>query len=162
MPEFKSLDKLKAYLQGKINDVLLNQTGEYIKELELTYIDELVYNSYTPSMYNRRGDKGGLKDPDNINIDLKSDGVLVVSNNTPFSQEPVSANRGNELIGLIEYGSGGYKDYAYEYINKTGDSSYAKPRPVIAETINYLRDGDLANDIQKGLKRLGLNVKRSK
>lgn len=161
MPELKSLGELKKHLQEKINNVLLNQTGEYIKEMELTLIDSLVYDSYEPTKYKRREENGGLKDPNNIEVRLDADGILVVSNNTPFSQEPITANQGNELIGLIEYGSGGYKDYAYEYISKSGDSPYTYPRPVISETAEFVRE-NLADDIQIGLRRIGLNVKKTK
>ena len=93
MSELKSLGELKKHLQEKINNVLLNQTGEYIKEMELTFIDSLVYDSYEPTKYKRREENGGLKDPNNIEVGLEADGILVVSNNTPFSQEPISANQ---------------------------------------------------------------------
>lgn len=160
MPKVRSLKELKAHLQEKINDVLLHETGEYIKEMELTFIDELVYKKYSPTKYDRREENGGLKDPDNIKVELESDGVLVVSNETLFSQEPISSNQGNELIGLIEYGSGGYKNYAYEYFRSDGNSTYAQPRPVISKTAEYIEDY-VSNDLMLGLKKAGLNVRRN-
>ena len=160
MPEFRDLKSLKKYIQDQINDCLVNEIAEDIRDQELTLIDSMVYDSYSPSMYERRGEeKGGLKYPGNIKARLESDGILIVENKTPFSQMPTSQNQGDELIGLIEYGSGGYKNYRYEYYQKNGDSPYAKPRPVISETRDAIKD-IVADDICDALINRGLKVKR--
>lgn len=158
MIKVRSFDKLKEYIQKKINDALLNEIAEDIAEIESEVIRENVYNKYTPKMYERREMGGGLADPSNIQGELVEDGILRVENKTKFNPGYDTQNQGEGLAGLVEYGNG-YDGHRYEYYLKRGNSVYTEPRPFIDDTREYVANG-IVDDLAMALEDRGLKVKR--
>lgn len=155
----KSLGSLFGDIKKKIDNALGNEVAEIVKEMEQQSTIYEVYAMYTPVMYGRRGDAGGLGSMDNM-VSQVSGGTLTVTNETPFSQNPESGNYGNNLDELVEYGDGG-GGHNYEY-TRTGLSLYKAPRPFIQKTKETLAEGGGAipkTALEIGLERQGLTVK---
>ena len=64
------------------NDLLetLQECKQYFIEKMQEAVQEAVYDAYTPTQYERRGEEGGLKDPKNFNLQIffDRDGSIVV------------------------------------------------------------------------------------
>ena len=64
------------------NDLLetLQECKQYFIEKMQEAVQEAVYDAYTPTKYERRGEEGGLKDPKNFNLQIffDRDGSIVV------------------------------------------------------------------------------------
>lgn len=151
---FDNLDDLFDYIQEQIDDTLQDEVFEEVRDVMQDNIKTHVYKAYSPEEYKRRKKRGGLIADENIKGEIESSGVLVVYNTTPFNQAYATLNKGNELIGLIEYGHG-WNNYFYDY-PKEGEV-YMKPRKPIANTIGELRKTDaLMNALEKGLKKRGV------
>ena len=54
------------------NDLLetLQECKQYFIEKMQEAVQEAVYDAYTPTQYERRGEEGGLKDPKNFNLQI--------------------------------------------------------------------------------------------
>lgn len=62
MKMFASLEELKEYIGGRVDDALQGEVTEYIKDVIQQHIVDDVYNAYSPTMYARRYDNNGLLD----------------------------------------------------------------------------------------------------
>lgn len=108
-------------LINKIDDAMSNEVFKEVQDEEAATIYEVVYRVYTPRMYRRRGDYGGMADPYNIEIVGGSarGGVMAVVNLTEpnpggcMSDDQVTT--GKNLPELIEFGHG-YKFYQYDFL----------------------------------------------
>ena len=64
------------------NDLLetLQECKQYFIEKMQEAVQEAVYDAYTPTQYERRGEEGGLKDPKNFDLQIffDRDGSIVV------------------------------------------------------------------------------------
>ena len=71
-------------LMGKIDDAMNNEVFKEIQDEEAATIYEVIYKVYTPRMYRRRGEYGGMADPYNIEIEggTSRGGVMAVVNLT--------------------------------------------------------------------------------
>lgn len=114
----------------------------------------------TSGAYRRRYADGGLGDVNNLKESLASDGVLVVSNETPFNpylngvdaSGGISENSGNELAGLVNYGDG-WNGYGYDYSNR-GATNF------IQKAVDDLKaSGEHVKAMNDGLQKRGLTVK---
>jgi hypothetical protein len=150
-------------LVQKIDNAMTNEVFKEVQDEEAATIFSEVYKVYTPRMYRRRGDMGGLGDPYNIEIRGGSakGGVLVVVNVTEpnpggcFDNSRVTT--GKNLPELVEYGHG-YKYYTYDFPSKKG--RFMEPRPFTAKTIEHLKEsGAHISALRAGLKRQGVRVK---
>ena len=107
-------------LMVKIDDAMNNEVFKEVQDEEAATIYEVVYKVYTPRMYRRRGDYGGMADPYNIEIagGTSRGGVMVVVNMTEPNPGGCVDNdlvtTGKNLPELIEYGHG-YKFYQYDF-----------------------------------------------
>ena len=107
-------------LISKIDNAMSNEVFKEVQDEEAATIYEVVYKVYTPKMYRRRGDYGGMADPYNIEIvgGGARGGVMVVVNLTEpnpggcMSDDQVTT--GKNLPELIEFGHG-YMFYQYDF-----------------------------------------------
>lgn len=160
----EALEQANQKLRIKIDDALTKEVFNEVQDEEAATIYDEVYKVYTPRMYRRRGDFGGMADPYNIEIKggAAKDGVLTVVNMTePNSGGCVdndAVTTGKNLPELIEYGDG-YKFYQYDFPGN-GRGRYLKPRPFTAKTIEHLQDSKAhVTALKNGLKRQGVRVK---
>ena len=156
--EVNSLKALEAELYKRVNKALENEVGEYVKDVMQTVIKRDVYDVYTPEMYHRRGEYGGLADQENINA-IAEDGVLTVTNTTmayPYvdmEQNTLSQNAGQLLAPIIESGDG------YDY-TKWAYYGYGNSRPFMHNTEIELSNSKWAIEamLAEGLIRQGIEV----
>lgn len=157
-----ALTKINKQLAPKIDDALTKEVFEEVKDEEAATIYEEVYKVYTPRMYRRRGEYGGLADPYNIEIrgGTAKNGVMAVINVTePNPGGSVSKDQittGKSLPELVEYGDG-YKSYRYDF---PSNKRYMEPRPFTAKTIEHLKESQAHTAaLKEGLRWQGVKVK---
>ena len=156
----QQLNNLIRQLQPKIDSVLGHEVAEAIKSEEIKSIEATVYDAYRPTMYDRRGDFGGLADPENIICEVHN-GELHVRNDTPPNPGGTRNNErvttGKHLAELIEHGHarrGGVYDFP-----KYG-ATYMGPRPFTQSTFDRLRQSKKhISALRTGLKKLGITIR---
>lgn len=158
MPKFKDLDKLEAYLQKNIYNLLF-KSGEIerIMAQEMSQaVWDTVYSVYDPVSYERRADDGGLSDPRNMQISE----VVLDGNNIKLTFENLTKGNdglaGEYTADLIEYGEG----YAGKYWNNA-NGVWATPRGFAEETANRLRSNptQLLSALRSELTKRGFTVR---
>lgn len=147
-----ALAQAVAQIKQKVDNALAQEVAIEVKADEVWAIWDTVYGAYTPVMYDRRYDAGGLSDPDNMEVNV-SGGVLTVTNVTPAADGP-GYTTGKNLAQLIEggNGSGGFYDFPSR-------GAYMRARPFTEATRELLRnDKTHVEGLRRGLKRQGLKV----
>ena len=91
-------------LRSDIENVLMDEVLDKVREIEIEHIEEDVYSVYQPSIYRRRKKNGGLSDPENIIGTIEGDMQLVVENITPFNEEYGGKNSGEGLSEMVNDG----------------------------------------------------------
>ena len=158
----EALEKANKQLMAKIDNAMTKEVFEEVRDEEAATIYSEVYKVYTPRMYRRRGEYGGLGDPYNIEIQggVAKGGTMAVINVTEpnpggcISNDQVTT--GKDLPALVEFGNG-YKFYQYDF---PGKGRYMEPRPFTAKTIEHLLESRAhVSALKAGLKRQGIKVK---
>ena len=159
----EALAKANQQLMTKIDDAMTKEVFDEVRDEETTTIYSEVYKVYTPRIYRRRGEYGGLGDPYNIEIrgGVAKGGVMVVVNMTDPNPggctSDANVTTGKNLPELVEFGDG-YKFYRYDFPKR--GAAYMGPRPFTAKTIENLKKSRAHISAMKaGLKRQGINVK---
>ena len=150
-----NLQELRSEIMKRVNIRLKEYVGEKVNEVMLEYIETDVYNAYEPKTYLRRGNNGGLSDPDNIVVQREYDGAISIENVTVGREfyfqdrEPIRSNNADRpLTPIIETGKG------YDYWSK------AFPRPFVNNTVDEIvQEKIIENTLKEGLKKQGLEVK---
>lgn len=158
----EALKKANRIIKEKVDDALDNEVAACVKAVEATVIDEVVYGVYTPAMYSRRGEYGGLGDQDNMEHIVK-DGILEVRNETPAdpggTMNDSAVTTGKYLDLLIEYGHGGPGGF-YDFPKR--GAAYMKGRPFTKTTGERIASGEgkkfCVTGMELGLKRQGVTV----
>lgn len=154
-----ALAKANKQIAIRIDKALDGEVAEAIKQEEAETISQVVYGVYTPKIYRRRGDYGGMADIYNIDHTVHDGRIEVVNNTEPnpggtMNNDAVTV--GKELDQLIEYGHGGGGGF-YDFPKRGG--SFLKPRPFTKKTIEHLAQNKAHVDaLRNGLKRCGLKV----
>lgn len=150
-------------LMSKIDDAMNKEVFKEVQDEEAATIYEVVYKVYTPRMYRRRGEYGGMGDPYNIEIagGTSRGGVMVVVNLTEPNPGGCMNNdqvtTGKNLPELIEYGQG-HKFYQYDFPKR--GAAFMGPRPFTAKTIEHLKESKAhIAALKAGLQRQGVKVK---
>ncbi len=167
----EALNHVKPALQKKIDIALQTEIFAAVQAAERIAIKNTVYEAYTPNIYDRRYDNGGMMDVRNIQIEngTVQNGRLVVINETPpnpyWSDRDVhgSATVNKSLPELINYGHSRYVKYSgrfgYDFPKKK--YAYYKARPFIEETRTILKNkGTLDRRLGNALKRQGLRIEK--
>lgn len=140
---YSDIDLLLKDLKSDIEDVLMDEVLDEIKDIEIRHIEEDVFSVYSPSVYRRR-QADGLDDPDNI-IGEVNNMVLEVENITEFTDWRGHAKRGK---GLAEF----VNDYDYPGI-------IGQSRPFIDNTVDEIESTDRVDEaLAKGLRKRGYDV----
>lgn len=144
--EFESVDDLVAFLEKDIINTLENKVSTKVKLIEQEVIDEVVYDVYEPTKYERRFDYEGLSDIRNMTHEVKKIGgeiTLFVSNETKVSEHTYDSSKGEYLDEIIEYGM--LKNYSNLGVNDV--PAYAEPRPFTEETQKEINNKELVENI---------------
>jgi len=156
-PSFNNLDELEAYLLLKVKTAMEVTVAPEVKQLESQNVKDVVYNSYSPKVYDRREDNGGLSDVDNMHHEIFAGGNTVVMSvdNETMSNPDYMPNFKDpfQIAGLVEYGNNnGYGEYDYPY-----HEDYLKSRAFIEATKQDLENGKAKEMFIKGLAKEGIN-----
>lgn len=149
--KFHSPQQLEKQLTTIMDNVIRTELKEAIVEIWLQVQQEEVYDAYpSPARYNRRGDEGGLADPDNIDIvdtiGFKNGVQYVLENITEGAGDSV----GEKINALIE-GKGGF----------AGDPQKGMPaRPYTEEAVQIINENpsSVKDALVKGFARHGIKI----
>ncbi|MGM1044887.1 MAG: hypothetical protein ACQEXX_01935 [Bacillota bacterium] len=142
MTAVKNLKELEKILNKKISKALQQSVAPVVKNVMKEKIEEEVYDVYSPTIYERQKDNGGLTDDENIKTTLMNNTILAVEN--------VRSDDGVNVAQVVETGQG----YDYDFPHN------GVPRPFTEATREHLRDtNEHVAALYKGLVRQGLNVR---
>ncbi len=148
---YTDIDSLLRDLKSDIEDTLMDEVLDEVREIELQHIEDDVLGVYSPKIYQRRG-IGGIDDPDNI-VGCIEDMQLVVDNVARFNDGYGTYNHGVGLADLINDGSGKNGAF-YDY-----DGEFTRPRPFLDNTIEEIEHTDSVEDaLAKGLRKRNYDV----
>lgn len=164
--QFKTLEEAKKYLTSKgLNEQIFK--NENVRKRIATQmskaVKKVVYNEYLPTQYVRRGDKGGLSDPNNLafsHIDILGDKISINFVNITMGQRtqtPIYGRSRDSLDGKFitdTINDGLIENWYYE-------GEWSKPRPFIDETIKNIRANPqpLVNAIKAAYRQAGFTVR---
>ena len=147
MDEF---DLLMERLKKELRDIT-PAIAEEMKNIEQEVINEVVYNAYSPTYYERRYEKGGLSDKENMEHDIEetANGFIISVKNTTKGNDEYSEAEGytdGYIADIIEEGKG----YGYGLDDVIG----ARPFTEISQNVIDYTDR-IDNVINKEFKRKG-------
>jgi len=149
---YNDVNALLKDLKADIEDTLMDEVLDEVKDIELRHVEEDVFSAYSPQIYKRRA-YSGIDDPDNIVGEIV-DMQLVVDNVTEFNDGYGTHNFGVGLADLINDGNRMH-GYFYDY-----PGEFNQPRPFIDNTIEEIEYTDsVENALKKGLKKRNYDVK---
>lgn len=135
------LEKLLQKLNRNIGSAMNNEVNKETRDTMKEQIQETVYDVYSPTLYERQKDNGGLIDDDNIKTTLIDNTTLIVEN--------IRSDDGVNVAEVVESGQGYKFDFPYNGV----------PRPFSAATREQLENtGAHKHALYKGLKRQGIDV----
>lgn len=157
-----ALTRINKQLATKIDGALSKEVFEEVRDEEVATIEDVVYGVYTPRIYRRRGEYGGLADPYNIEIQggAAQGGRMAVVNvtdpNPGGCTSDAQVTTGKNLPQLVEHGDG-YRFYRYDF---PSSGKYMQARSFTAKTIEHLKKSRVhVTALKAGLTRQGVQVK---
>lgn len=148
---YDNIDILLKDLKSDIEDTLMDEVLDEVKNIEIEHVEEDVFSVYSPSIYKRRLNDG-IDDPDNI-VGEVHDMQLEVDNITQFNDDYGTYNHGRGLADLINDGEG-RSGFFYDYPGR-----FERARPFIDDTIDEIEQTDsVENALAKGLKKRNYDV----
>ena len=147
MDEF---DLLMERLKEELRDIT-PAIAEEMKNIEQEVINEVVYDAYSPTYYERRYEDGGLGDKENMEHDIEetANGFIISVKNTTKGNDEYSEAEGytdGYIADIIEEGKG----YGYGLDDVIG----ARPFTEISQNVIDYTDR-IDNVINKEFKRKG-------
>lgn len=148
---YDDVDILLKDLKSDIEDTLMDEVLDEVKNIEIEHIEQDVFSVYSPSIYERRS-TDGIDDPNNIVGEVR--GLqLEVDNVAEFNNDYGTYNRGRGLADLVNDGEG-KSGYYYDY-----PGEFERERPFIDNTIEEIQKTDsVENALAKGLKKRNYDV----
>lgn len=159
-----NIEELDKFVGDLLEEALLNstvsRTRTNISQAYQKSIEQIVYNSYTPNKYERRGSDGGLLSLEyfesngkrkNNKIDIMFKGSTPSNPNVDYT---AGVEPPNYLEGIIEYG----RDRGLYSKNKDNtQDKYMKPRPFTREAYQSI-EGNWSHvyGLQDDLKKFGI------
>lgn len=136
----------RAGLQAAVNQALVGEVFNVASQEILSAVQTEVYEEYTPKIYERRRDDGGLYDPENITFELDAAEMqLTVRNEAPRE----TGNYDSGFVAeIVESGKG------YIWPPK---GVGARPFHSVAEE-SLISDGKAEKALAEGLMRQGYIV----
>lgn len=148
---YDNIDTLLKDLKSDIEDTLMDEVLDEVRNIEIEHIEQDVFSVYSPSIYKRRMNDG-LDDPSNIVGEVR-DLQLEVDNITEFNNDYGTYNRGIGLAALINDGEG-RSGFFYDY-----PGEFERPRPFIDNTIEEIEQtNSVESALAKGLKKRNYDV----
>lgn len=145
--------RIRAKLEADMETVLLTHVAPAVKEELQTQVYDKVYAAYTPKVYERRYQDGGLGDMRNYEASVDSGTMtLYVQNQTRDDGYWRPDGSPDRFIAPVVEGTGG-PDSDYDY-------GGPGPRPFHkAAEQEVIRDGTVERELRKGLSALGHEMK---
>lgn len=144
MPTVKSLNQAMTYIKNVINTSLRTEVLDAVRKEEAKQVQSVVYDSYQPTVYERRYDMGN----DANIVGMVNGTVLQVENITPPNSEgnpPPTTDK--DLAKVVETGVG------YDYFSPGA-------RPFTQATVDALSaSGAHVQALKNGLVKAGIRVK---
>lgn len=144
MPTVKSLNQAMTYIKNVINTSLRTEVLDAVRKEEAKQVQSVVYDSYQPTVYERRYDMGN----DANIIGTVNGTVLQVENITPPNSKgnpPPTTDK--DLAKVVETGVG------YDYFSPGA-------RPFTQATVDALSaSGAHVEALKNGLVKEGIRVK---
>lgn len=135
---FKSLNELFAYIEKDIQDTMVNEVADEVKDEMVTAVETSVYRVYDPVQYNRRYGNGGLGARENMQVTEMPNGISV-----------------RDIAPL----DNGRTDYALDDIVVNGLGRMPFPRDFYSECKEQLEiTGNHKEALKQGLKNRGYEV----
>lgn len=148
---YDDIDMLLKDLKFDIEDTLMDEVLDEVKDIELKHIEQDVYETYTPKIYVRRSNDG-IGDPDNI-VGEVHNMQLEVDNVASFNEDYGTHNHGTGLATLLNDGNS-LNGYFYDF-----PGEFTQPRPFLDHTEEEIEKTDsVENALAKGLKRRNYDV----
>ena len=142
----QQLLQLEKKLQKNFNDSLKKEVQATVKDEMVEAIETEVYDRYTPTMYVRERDNGGLTDKNNMVGDIINNNTLSVRN--------VRSDGDRDVVQTVISGVG------YTWENSMIYNMQPAPRDFYEETRNRLiESGSHIKAFKEGLRRQGIGVK---
>ena len=136
---YKNINDLFKRIEKDIQETLVNEVADTVKDEMKQAIDDTVYSTYEPEYYKRRGEQGGLLDEDNITVTELENGILL-RNTAPLDNDDAA--------------------YDLDHIVIDGSGNQPFPRDFIEETKERLEDNKAhVEAMVQGLKKKGYDVK---
>ena len=146
MTSFNNMSDLLNAIKNQAKETLNTKVSDKVKEIEHEVNQQIVLDSYTPVVDQRRNSGGGIEDITNMNSKVSEDANsinLTITNDTPT----LNNNRDYDLTTAIELG-GSYYEYPFE--NKNLDNYiYLKGRKFTEETQKRVNESTEIIDIIK-------------
>lgn len=135
---FKNLNELFAYIEKDIQDTMVNEVADEVKDEMVTAVETSVYRVYDPVQYNRRYGNGGLGARENMQVTEIPNGISV-----------------RDIAPL----DNGRTDYALDDIVVNGLGRMPFPRDFYSECKEQLEiTGNHKEALKQGLKNRGYKV----
>ena len=147
MDEF---DLLMERLKEELRDVA-PAIAEEMKDIEQEVINEVVYNAYSPTYYERRYEDGGLSDKKNMEHDIEetANGFIISVKNITKGNDEYSEAEGytdGYISDIIEEGKG----YGYGLDDVIGARPFNEVSQEVIDSTNRIE-----NTIIRELKKRG-------
>lgn len=135
---FKNLDDLFAYIEKDIQDAMMNEVADEVKDEMVNAVETSVYRVYDPVQYSRRYGNGGLGARENMQVTEIPNGISV-----------------RDIAPL----DNGRTDYALDDIVVNGLGRMPFPRDFYSECKEQLEiTGNHKEALKQGLKNRGYKV----
>lgn len=138
--KFNNLNDLFKKIENDIQDTMINEVAENVKDEMIDAVQTSVYSVYDPVEYIRRYSNGGLGARENIKVDETDNGIML-----------------KDIAPL----DNGRTDYALDdIIVNRGVLGYPQGRDFYSETIEQMENnGRCIKALKGGLKKRGYEVK---
>ena len=137
--KFNNLNDLFNHIEADIQDTMVNEVAETVKEEMVIAVETSVYRVYDPIQYNRRYGNGGLGARENMHVEEIPNGIYV-----------------RDIAPL----DNGRTDYALDDIVVNGLGRMPFPRDFYSQCEEQLFLNENHKEaLKQGLKNRGYNVK---
>ena len=104
---YDDIEELYADLLNEIKNTVADEIAKEMKKIEQEVIDRNVYSAFSPKVYERRKDDGGLRSEGNMveGISIDGDSVIIEVENMTTGNERYNDYWKGEIQPLIESGS---------------------------------------------------------
>lgn len=137
--KFNNLNDLFNHIEADIQDTMVNEVAETVKEEMVIAVETSVYRVYDPVQYNRRYGNGGLGARENMHVEEIPNGIYV-----------------RDIAPL----DNGRTDYALDDIVVNGLGRMPFPRDFYSQCEEQLLLNENHKEaLKQGLKNRGYNVK---